>query len=152
MTTPGSQFPIIGKPAWWVIPEGTAGVIIGQATGAPALFTVTQSQTKPNGAVAGPYGNQLQAQAKANALNASANSANPLNTNPVSGALTGVNAIGDLAQRLTQSSTWIRVGEVLGGALLLYLGAQAAMRGTATGDAVKRTVSTGKRVAELVPK
>jgi hypothetical protein len=69
-------------------------------------------------------------------------------TNP----LTGLNAVGDLAQRLTQSSTWIRVGEVLGGALLLYIGGNAVLRGTAAGNAAKSVVGSGKKVAKVAAK
>lgn len=45
---------------------------------------------------------------------------NPLNAIP--NPLTGVNAIGDFFVRLTDPHTWIRVGEVLIGVLLLAVG------------------------------
>lgn len=66
--------------------------------------------------------------------------------------LSGINAVGDFFQRLTQPATWIRVAEFLAGGLLLYLGASAALRGTAAGNAAKQGVSTGKRLAEYIPK
>lgn len=43
----------------------------------------------------------------------------------VGNPLTGVNAVGDLAQRLTQKSTWIRVGEFVAGGILIYVGVKA---------------------------
>jgi hypothetical protein len=55
--------------------------------------------------------------------------------------LAGLAAIGDFFNRLTEPQTWLRVGEVAAGLLLLYLGLQAAFRGTAMGNAVQRTTS-----------
>lgn len=99
-------------------------MIINRLIGPPALFTVKESTTRPSGAAAGPYSTQAEAQAKANSLNHTAASANPL-TSPATNPLTGVNAIGDLATRLTKSETWVRVGEFLAGGMLLYVGAKA---------------------------
>jgi hypothetical protein len=65
--------------------------------------------------------------------------------------LTGVNAIGDFFNRLTEGNTWIRVGEVLAGVLLLYLGLNAAFRDTAGGRAVQSATGTAKNVAKRVP-
>lgn len=59
----------------------------------------------------------------------------------VKAPLTGLAAIGDFFQRLTQPSTWIRVGEFVGGGLLLYIGGTALVRGTAAGNAAKSTSS-----------
>jgi len=108
-----------GRGGWWVIPEGTIGVgvsLIGG--GSPSLFTVTQSVSKPRGATAGPYATQALAQAKADSLNGAAATANPL-TSPASNPLAGIS---DLAHRLTESQTWLRVGEVVAGLILLYVG------------------------------
>lgn len=64
----------------------------------------------------------------------------------------GVQAIGDFFNRLTQANTWIRVGEVAAGLLLLYLGLNAAMKGTTAGNAVRsgtQTVkNTGRKAVE----
>lgn len=152
--TVGNTFPIItppGQQAWWVIPEGFAGQLIGGfSTTGPMLhlYTVKQSNTPPPGEVAGPFTNQLQAQAAANKLNATG-VATPGN---VAGQLTGVNAIGDFFQRLTQTSTWIRVAEFVAGGLLIYMGGSAILRGTAAGNAAKGAASKGKKLAELIPK
>lgn len=152
MTTPGSTFPIIGAPAWWVIPEGLAGQIVGGfSTTGPSLhlYTVTQSRTAPSGEVAGPFSNQLQAQAAANKLNATG-IATPGNVAQAATNLTGLNAIGDFFQRLTQTSTWVRVAEFAAGGLLLYMGGSALLRGTAAGDAAKGGVKLGKKIGKAV--
>lgn len=69
-------------------------------------------------------------------------------TNP----LAGVNAIGDFFNRLTQPNTWVRVGEVGAGVLLIYLGLSATMRNTEVGRQVNKAKSTGKKLAAVVPK
>ena len=66
--------------------------------------------------------------------------------------LTGINAVGDFFSRLTQPNTYIRVGEVLAGLLLLYVGVNALGRDTPVGNAVGGATRTAKRVAEVVPK
>lgn len=43
-------------------------------------------------------------------------------TNPLEPGLKAVGTIGDLISLLTNGETWIRLGEILAGALLLYLG------------------------------
>lgn len=68
----------------------------------------------------------------------------------IGGALTGVNAIGDLAQRLTQAHTWVRVGEFVAGGLLLYMGGNAIIRGTAAGAAAKTVKGGAKTAAKVV--
>lgn len=68
--------------------------------------------------------------------------------------IAGVAAIGDFFNRLTQGNTWTRVGEVAAGLILLYLGLNATMKGTAAGNAVQGATKTAKRVAEVaaIPK
>jgi hypothetical protein len=70
----------------------------------------------------------------------------------ISNPLSGVNAIGDFFNRLTQPNTWVRVGEVVAGVLLVYLGLSATMRGTEVGKQTHKVVSTGKKVAKVVAK
>jgi hypothetical protein len=50
--------------------------------------------------------------------------------------ITGLPAIGDFFNRLTQANTWVRVGEVVAGLILLYVGVNALTRDTAVGNAV----------------
>ncbi len=142
MTTPGGQFPVLGPGGvqkWWVIPQGTVGVIINRVVGPPALFTVKEAASKPAGTVAGPYTTRAAAQAKADSLNGTAASANPL-TSPVSNPL---NVLGDLAHRLTESQTWVRVGEVIAGFILLYVGLKAQFP-----QAVNTVISPVKNTAK----
>lgn len=70
------------------------------------------------------------------------------NANP----LQGVAAIGDFFSRLTQGNTWVRVGEVIAGLLLLYVGVNALGRDTAVGSAVHSATNTAKKAAMVVPK
>src|ERR1700749_2683034 len=63
-------------------------------------------------------------------------------------ALGGINAIGDFFNRLTEANTWIRVGEVVAGVLLVYLGLKATMSGTAAGNVVKQTTAPVKKAAK----
>ncbi len=143
--TVGQGFPVVGPHGvveWWVIPQGTAGVIINRLIGPPALFTVVSATSRPRGAVAGPYSTKAEAQGKADSLNHTAASANPL-TSPVTNPLTGIE---DLAHRLTESFTWVRVGEFIAGSMLLYVGAKAFFPttvNTVTGVA-KGTVKAAK--------
>jgi|ERR1041385_6763078 len=69
-------------------------------------------------------------------------------TNP----LGGINAIGDFFNRLTQPNTWIRVGEVVAGLLLVYLGLSATMRGTEVQRQTAKVKSTAKKVAAVAAK
>jgi hypothetical protein len=64
-------------------------------------------------------------------------------TNP----LGGIAAIGDFFNRLTQPNTWIRVGEVVAGLLLVYLGLNAVMRDTSAGNAIQHAKETAKKTA-----
>lgn len=43
------------------------------------------------------------------------------------GGLSGLAAIGDFFARLTEANTWIRVGEFIAGALILYIGLKAVV-------------------------
>jgi hypothetical protein len=51
--------------------------------------------------------------------------------------LSGVNAIGDFFQRLTQKATWVRVGEVIAGGVILFIGVHALASGTPVSSAAK---------------
>jgi len=62
--------------------------------------------------------------------------------------LAGVAAIGDLANRLTQKNTWVRVGEVIAGLILLYVGLNAMAKDTAVGNAVQAANQSAKHAGE----
>lgn len=64
--------------------------------------------------------------------------------------LGGLAAVGDFFQRLTQANTWIRVGEVVAGLLLVYIGLNATMRNTAVGNAVNSAKEGAKKTALAV--
>jgi len=59
--------------------------------------------------------------------------------------LGGLGAIGDFFNRLTQPNTWIRVGEVLGGLLLVYMGLRASFSGTEAATAVNTVTKPVKK-------
>ena len=69
----------------------------------------------------------------------------------VSNPLSGVAAIGDFFNRLTQANTWVRVGEFVAGALLVYLGLSAAMRGTEAQQATQAITKPVKKAVDLAP-
>lgn len=130
MTTPGSLFPVVGaggEVEWWVVNQVTrpGGPRGPQATNYRVVSTT--GGTRPPNAVAGPFTTQQQAvqwQTGANTAGNSPGSAIGGIGSSIANS-TGIGAIGDLAHRLTESSTWIRVGEFIAGGLLLYVGAKA---------------------------
>jgi hypothetical protein len=80
------------------------------------------------------------------------NLANPANDIGAAANLAGVGAIGDFFNRLTQGNTWLRVGEVVVGLLILYIGLNAVARGTPVGNASQSATRTAKKVVEGMPK
>lgn len=81
---------------------------------------------------------------------------NPLTTGQqaakgATSALGGVAAIGDFFNRLTEKNTWLRVGEVVAGLLLLYIGLKAVTTGTPVGEAAKSVTKPVKAVASATP-
>lgn len=127
------------------VPPGGPWFVFG-ATG------TIQRQSNPLAAVglanAGWVGFPTQALAKAFANKGVAGTAKSA-ASSLPNPLTGVNAVGDFFNRLTEGNTWVRVGEVLAGVLLLYLGLNATFRDTAAGSAVKSTTNTAKKGVKL---
>lgn len=76
------------------------------------------------------------------------NLANPANDIGAAANLAGVGAIGDFFNRLTQGNTWLRVGEVVVGLMILYIGLKATTAQTPVGNAVKSATAPAKRVAK----
>jgi hypothetical protein len=62
------------------------------------------------------------------------------------GPLTGLAAIGDFFQRITQANTWIRIAEVVLGFGLIVVGLAQLASGTAAG---KTALKAGKAAALL---
>jgi hypothetical protein len=76
----------------------------------------------------------------------------PTSTAGIPNPLAGTAAIGDFFNRLTQKNTWIRVGEVLAGLVLIWIGLNALTRDTAVGRGIQSAKRTATKVAAVVPK
>jgi hypothetical protein len=149
---------------WWV----------KQVSANSNKVAVTSNASDPL-VIAGPYDTQAKAQTAAHwinlrggaggslgtiisdlptALKAGEQAATPSIPNP----LTGVDAIGDFFHRLTESSTWVRVGEVALGGILVYAGLRALTHGsTVAGSSARKSVTkpvrtvTKKAAKAVVP-
>jgi hypothetical protein len=100
-------------------------------SGSPTIYTVmegTEAQAQAyGGGYSGPYTTLAAADQVAAGRPPNAAAPGPLPGTSISpgggisasNPLTGLAAIGDFFQRLTQASTWLRVGEVLLGAILI---------------------------------
>lgn len=62
----------------------------------------------------------------------------------IASPFTGLSSIGDFFSRLTQSSTWIRIGEVILGMTLFTIGVNALLK---SNDTYQTTLQTGKKIA-----
>jgi hypothetical protein len=67
-------------------------------------------------------------------------------------AIPGLTDIGDFFHRLTEGSTWTRVGEVLVGGILLYAGVRALSSGSTAVKGVRNAGSTVTKPARKVSK
>jgi len=63
----------------------------------------------------------------------------------------GIGAIGDFFNRLTQKNTWVRVGEVLAGLLLVWVGLSAMTKDTAAAAPIRQTKKAVGKAASLTP-
>jgi hypothetical protein len=61
--------------------------------------------------------------------------------------LSGINAVGDFAARLTEPNTWLRVAEVAIGALLLFVAVKAMFPGAV--ETVTAPVKTAAKVGTI---
>lgn len=66
--------------------------------------------------------------------------------------LSGINAIGDFFQRLTQPSTWARVGEVALGGILVYVGVRALAHGSGSSAVSRPVTKPTQKAAKAVAK
>jgi hypothetical protein len=140
-----------GKAWWW----------ISDLSGSRAFYgTSAQANTpSPGKFVEGPF--QTPAEAKSFGATGSTNvpgagTSSDAPKPPFGNPLTGLAAIGDFFQRLTQKNTWTRVGEVALGGILLYAGIRAISHGSTVAGAgarqsaarpIKRATKTVARVA-----
>lgn len=102
-------------------------------------YLYVTSNPNSSGVIAGPYATLLEARAAELQIGKSGTTgilgvigdlpgavSAGANAEPgVASPLAGLSDIGDFFHRLTESSTWIRVGEVLLGVILLYAGVRA---------------------------
>jgi hypothetical protein len=102
-------------PEWFTGPPVVGGpnkYQVAEAANAAEAAKLTAEGYK------GPYATQAAAQSAANAATATATSTEVSLPNP----LTGVDAIGAFFNKLGDANTWIRVGKVVIGGLLLVVG------------------------------
>lgn len=113
--------------------------------------TALQIRAKYGTAANGPYASRAAAEAAANSPGGGFPGANiPGNPGQAIGqavsGFTGLNAIGDFANRLTQANTWIRVGEFIAGAILVVIALNAMTKGPVR-SATTGTVKSGAKKA-----
>ncbi len=115
---------------WWVINTSPA-------SGSPTIYTVmegtnAEAENYPGGGgVSGPYSSQAAADKVANGMPQNSNQPNPFipgtSVTPGGqvtggGPLAGLASVANFFGQLGQANTWIRVGEVLLGLVLLAVG------------------------------
>lgn len=128
MTSP--PFPVLGPGGvvkWWVVnrPTGPGGP--RAVTTTHYVVVSTRGNTgAPLGKVAGPFSTQGEAQDWVNSANSAGNSPGSAVGSAIDASgLNPLSGLSDIAHRLTESSTWIRVAEVLAGFILIYVGLKA---------------------------
>lgn len=134
---------------WWVVNTSPP-------SGKPTIYTVAEgtqddaAHLPDAGGISGPYSSLAAADAVAakEPENSTQGTGIPgLSVTPgggfqASNPLTGLAAIGDFFQRLTQGSTWIRVGEVVLGLILLAAGLARITHAIPAATRVARAVGT----------
>jgi hypothetical protein len=99
----------------------------------------------------GPYATQLEAAAAAAKLRTALIPHVPTPPTPTS-PFTPIASVGDFFHRLTEKETWIRVGEVALGGILVYAGVRALSSGTAVSSAAKSVTKPAKKATKTVVK
>jgi hypothetical protein len=145
--------------SWW---------IESNSQGATTQFRVVQSTVTPNTSAAwpnapiGPFTTRASAEATISQAQTSGGyTLQPTGSSSATTAglqaagipnpLGGLAAIGDFFNRLTQANTWLRVGEVVVGLMLLYVGLNALSKDTAVGNALQSAAQNTKNVAKKIP-
>lgn len=129
---------------WWVINTSPP-------SGTPTVYTVmegTQAQAEAyGGGIAGPYSQARADQVAASRpQNASApgpfpgTSISPGGGITTSNPLSGLASVGDFFSRLGQANTWIRVGEVVLGLVLLAVGVARITHAVPAATKIAKTV------------
>jgi hypothetical protein len=129
--------------------QQTFGLATGQTTAWTVIHATNQAQVYALEQSTGqtPYPTKAAAQSKAASKNQNVGGSGTGNP------LQGIAAIGDFFQRLTQPQTWVRVGEVALGGILVYAGVRALSHGSAVVSAsrpVTRPVKKATKAAVSV--
>lgn len=110
---------------WWVVnhisrPGGPRGP---QQTN----YVIEESATRPVNTIAGPFASKADAQAWQTSANTAGNSPG----SAIGGAAdaAGLGGISGFLSRLASANTWVRVGEVVIGLILLGIGLNAMLKG-----------------------
>src|SRR5262249_34191114 len=119
-------FPVVGSHGeveWWVVNQQTRpGGPRGPAATNYVVVSTTGGRVPPN-KVAGPFSTKSEAQDWQSSANAAGNSPGSAAGAAIDAAgLNPLSGLSDLAHRLTEAQTWVRVAEVLAGLILLYVG------------------------------
>jgi|ERR1700729_2582121 len=131
--------------AWYVVTEEPGG-----GKGTQAIYVVAQKPFQPGQIeVGGPYPTKMLAEAS---LKKKTSQASHFNIPPIIPKLTGIDAIGDFFSRLTSGATWIRVGEVVAGGIILFIGIHALTVNTAASSAAKSVTKPAKKATKTVVK
>jgi hypothetical protein len=151
------------------MPAGTGGqfpwyAVIISERGVPTAHVLTalewQHDQDPNNqgpfaakfTLIGGYNTKAEAQAAVDKFNSEPNpkklsDAGIPSAPDLPNPLTGINAVGDFFQRLTQPATWARVGEVVLGGILVYAGVRALSHGAVSSPAAKPVTKPAQKVA-----
>lgn len=131
--------------------------ILATVVGPMTAAQFTAKYGNPDNTVnpAGGFKTRLQAQAAASKYNTNPGKAGgvaaPSVAQGIGNPLSGIAAIGDLANRLTQPNTWIRVGEFIAGTILVIIGLNAITKGPAR-EAATSTAKKGAKLGALIAK
>ncbi len=134
--------------SWWVVPDDALQTALYDAThaidsqGYPGA--VKESAAKPTPGSYGPYATQAAAQAELTSLGAAQHAKQ---TTTVSGPLSGIAAVGDFFQRLTQANTWERIGEVVLGLILIAVGVAHITHAVPVATTVAKAAGTAAVIA-----
>lgn len=114
---------------WWVVnqvsrPGGPRGP---QQTN----YVIEESPTRPVNTVAGPFATKADAQAWQTGANTAGNSPGSAIGGAADAAAnaTGLGSVGDFLSRLSNSNTWVRLGEVVIGLILVAIGLNSMLKG-----------------------
>jgi len=127
---------------YWVTWQDTSNDLLARSS---ALIWGPQDQAPPQLSghfLAGPFNTKAEAVAYKNTIGTQdLHLPNPLH---------GLEAVGDFFNRLSQGQTWVRVGEVALGGILVYAGIRALTHGSpAVGSGARQTASKPvKKVAK----